>query len=123
MESRVVRELSEREFEFIAALDYGQDSDRHLAALRSVCVEQRGILHSDQLWFPYEVIELGSHKLVPGHEREFAACTLLVLANVAVGVDTSTDLKEKFKDRAADYDRLPLDLREEILGAYEAAEC
>jgi len=69
------------------------------------------------------VIELGSHALKPGHEREFAICTLLVLANVAAGIDTSTDVQAKFADRAPDYDRLPAALREEILHAYQAAEC
>jgi hypothetical protein len=118
----VFRSVTESELAFIAGLDYGQDAPRHLEALRVVCFSQEGIVSSEQQWFPYEVIELGSHSLRPGHEREFAICTLLVLANVAAGVDTSTDVQGKFGDRAADYDRLSTELREEILNAYKRAE-
>jgi hypothetical protein len=122
MVSELVRSVSASELAFIAGRDYGQDADRHLAALNAVCLEQGGIIGTDQYWFPYEVIELGAHTLAPGHEREFAICTLLVLANVSAGVDTSTDIQAKFADRAADYDSLPVTLREEILHAYQTAE-
>ena len=117
-----VRSVTAAELAFIAGLDYGQDTHRHLEALQAVCFKQDGIVTSEQQWFPYEVIELGSNALTPGHEREFAVCTLLVLANVAAGVDTSTDVQAKFADRAGDYDRLPNELREEILNAYRRAE-
>lgn len=123
MDSSTVRSASEQELRFIAARDYGQDAQRHFTALCSVCYEQGGIIQPDQIWFPYEVVELGSHSLVPGHEREFAICTLLVLANVAAGIDTATDLRAKLSDRAAEYDLLPAHLREEILHAYQCAEC
>lgn len=122
MISPVVQTLSVNELAFIAALDYGTGVERHFAALRSVCFDQAGIITEDQQWYPYEVIELGAHWLQDGHEREFAICTLLVLANVAAGVDRSTNVQAKLSDRAADYDRLPADLREEILNAYQAAE-
>jgi len=118
----VVRTMTEGELAFIAGLDYGQDAQRHLESLRAVCFKRGGIVTSEQQWFPYEVIELGSNALTHGHEREFAICTLLVLANVAAGVDTSTDVQAKFAARADDYDRLPGELREEILNAYKRAE-
>ncbi len=122
MVSALLDAVSESELAFISSLDYGQDTQRHLEALHTVFFGQGGIVKSDQRWFPYEVIELGSNALTPGREREFAICTLLVLANVAAGVDTSTDVQAKFEDRASDYDRLPPDLREEILNAYQRAE-
>ena len=118
----LARTASESELAFIAGLDYGQAVDRHLAELRSVCSTQAGIIRPDQRYFPYEVIELGAHALTPGHEREFAICTLLVLANFSAGVDTSTDLAAKFADRARDYDRLPSALKEEVLDAFQSAE-
>ena len=110
---------SDDELAFIGSLDYGQDAEQHLGALRSVLSERGGIVGDDQHWYPYEVIELGAHSLQLGHEREFALCTLLVIANVAAGADTSTDLGAKLADRAADYDRLPAPLRDLILSAYE----
>ena len=55
------------------------------------------------------MIELGAHQLHQGHEREFAICTLLVVGAVKAGFDTSTDLSQKFHDRAADYDKLHID--------------
>jgi hypothetical protein len=117
-----VQSASDAELSFIASLDYGQRAEQHLAALREVIFKQGGITRDGQHWFPYEVVELGSHSLRPGHEREFAICTLLVLANVAAGIDTSTDIQAKFAERAAEYDQLPAQLREEILNAYRSAE-
>ncbi len=119
MEAIAVIAPSDEELAFIGALDHGQDAEQHLAALRSVLSERGGIVGDGQHWYPYEVIELGAHWLQPGHEREFALCTLLVIENVAAGTDTSTDLVAKLAERAADYDRLPAPLRDLILSAYE----
>jgi hypothetical protein len=76
----ILASISDDEMEFIASLDYGQDKDKHLEALRSLIFEQKGELREGQLWFPHEVIALGSNSLKPGHERTFAICTLLVIA-------------------------------------------
>jgi hypothetical protein len=119
MEAISVIAPSDEELVFIASLDYGQGADKHLAALRRVLSERGGIVGDDQHWYPYEVIELGANWLQTGHEREFALCTLLVIENVAAGADTSTDIVAKLADQAADYDRLPVPLRDLILSAYE----
>src|ERR1700741_4297330 len=108
MISKTIASVTESELTFIASLDYGVRADEHFAALKRVIYEQGGLPRADQYWFPYEVIELGAHHLEPSHEREFAICTFLVIAAVNAGVDCSTDLSQKFHDRAADYDRLPL---------------
>ncbi|APV48332.1 hypothetical protein BWI17_00710 [Betaproteobacteria bacterium GR16-43] len=113
---------TEEELRFIATLDYGQDKERHLEALRSLCSMQHGILGPNQEWFPYEVVELGSHHLQAGREREFFICTMLVLANVKAGTDTATDVQEKKKSRAAEYELLPRELRGQVLDAYAAIE-
>lgn len=115
--------LTEDELKFIADRDYGVDSDLHLEALRKVVGEQAGAFTEQQSWYPYEVIELGAHALVPGHEREFVACTLLVLRAVATGYDRSTQLDWKFSDHTQDYDALPPALKQAVLDAYVQAEC
>ena len=122
MPSPLIQSATEEELAFIAALDYGLDKVVHLEALRSVCYAQRGELVTGQYCFPYEVIQLGSNSLKSGHEREFAICTLLVIA-AAANFDPAPDLESKLADRAQDYDRLPADLREEILNAYQTAGC
>lgn len=122
MVSAVLLPLTDHELEYIAQRDYGQDVPRHLEALKTVIFEQQGVLREGQQWFPYEAVELGSNSLETGHEREFAFCTVLVVASVRNGFDTRTDLAEKLSDRSADYDRLPPMLREEILNAYAASE-
>ena len=116
----LLQSLKPEELRFIAERDYGVDADLHLEALRSV-VESGGLLQEGQYWYPYEVIELTAHKLVPEHEREFVACTLLVLAAVASGYDTSTQLEWKFDDHAGDYGKLEPEFRESVLAAYAAA--
>ena len=98
MLSPTISSITEDELAFIGALNYGQQSDQHLVALRRLIFEQGGIPTAGQIWFPYEVIELGAHHLQPGHEREFAICTLLVIGAVEVGFDSSTDLSQKFHD-------------------------
>src|SRR5262249_44435379 len=103
------------ELAFIAGLDYGQGSDQHLSALREVVFNQCGVPNQEQLWYPYEVIELGAHHLTPGHEREFVICTLLVIGAVAAGRDTYTDLQAKFEQHSSTYAALPAELRAPVL--------
>ena len=112
--------LTPGELRYIAERDYQVDADLHLDALRS-WIAQGGTLDESHYWYPYEVIELTAHYLEPGHEREFAACTLVVLAAVASGYDNRTLLEWKFEDRAWDYDRLQPVLRDAVLAAYVAA--
>lgn len=119
MLSPLIKSVSESELSYIAELDYGQGSHRHLESLRAVILGQDGSLREGQSWYPYEVIELGANALNPGHEREFVICTLLVIQAVIDGFDSSTDLTTKFSDRAQDYDLLPPMLREEVLRAYQ----
>jgi hypothetical protein len=116
----LLQTLKPEELQFIAERDYSQGADEQLEALRRV-VERGGRFEPNEQWHPYEVVELGAHALVPGHEREFAACTLLVISAVVAGFDLSTDLTEKFADRAEDYGKLPLELQEPVLAAYSAA--
>ncbi len=123
MSLQLISTISESELSFIAALDYGKDDNQHLEALRAVVFSQAGVIQEHQYWYPYEVIELGSHALTAGHEREFAICTLLVINAVSSGADISTDLIEKFEQRAQDYDQLPEALKSEVLHAYQAAGC
>ena len=116
----LLQSLEPDELRFIAERDYGQDVERHLLALQAV-VTQGGTFPQGEYWYPYEVVELGAHALETGHEREFAACTLLVLRAIADGFDTSTDLESKLADRAADYGKLQPELRSAVLAAYASA--
>jgi hypothetical protein len=115
-----LKSLEPEELRFIASRDYGEDVDTCLASLRSVAGAE-GRFQEDQYWHPYEVVELGALGLVPGHQREFVACTLLVIAAVASGFDAYIDLAAKFADRAEDYDKLDPALRESVLAAYASA--
>ncbi|MEE5091194.1 hypothetical protein V2H26_14305 [Xanthomonas euvesicatoria] len=115
----LLQSLTPDEVRFIAQRDDSQDAERHSQALASV-VARGGRFEQGEEWYPYEVVELGAHTLVPGHAREFAICTLLVIAAVADGFDLSTTLADKFQDRADDYAKLPPDLQQAILEAYAA---
>lgn len=121
MTNALVLSLTENEQVYISDANCGQDAQKHLEALREVIFRQGGKLQGDQHWFPYEVIELVAHAYKPGHEREFAICTLVVIEAVASGFDKATNLAEKFNQRARDYDALSAQLRNEILNAYQAA--
>ena len=114
----LLESLTAAELEFIAGRNGGLEAHLHLEALKRLVNAQGGVLEEGQTWYPYEVIELCAHHLVRGHEREFTACTLLVLEAVASGFDKSTTLEWKLEDRAQDYDALPARYREAILDAY-----
>ena len=122
MKRGLATSATESELAYIAALNYGLEAERHLAALRTVIFEQDGQFQECQRWLPYEVVELGAHALASGHEREFAICTLLVVAAVRSGFNSATSLAVKFGEQAADYDALPPVLRDEVLNAYAAAD-
>ncbi len=117
----LISTVTDSELRFIAERDYGQGADEHSVALHQVIFEQRGVPSKEQYWYPYEVVELGSHALEPGHEREFALCTLLVLEAALGGFDRNVNLAEKLARMARDYDALPPELRDVILQAYERA--
>src|SRR6476646_7315158 len=103
--AELLKSLTPEELRFIAERDYGEDADLHLDGLR-LMVAQGGQFSEGQHWHPYEVVKLTSNRLTPGHEREFAASTLLVLAAVASGYDSETVVDWQFQWCAEDYDKL-----------------
>jgi len=115
----LVLTATQAELRFIAGLDYGQEVDRHLAALNDLVFARGGAWQQDDAWFPYEVIELGSHELQPGHEREFVIATLLVVAAIRAGFDRKISLEEKLEARFDDYASLPAELSSLVLAAFE----
>lgn len=117
-----LRSLTQDERKFIAERDYGVDADAHLSELNKLIDIQAGVFREDQYWYPREVVELASHALVPGHEKEFVACTLLLLKYVVSESDASVRFDWKFDNRAQDYDALPTEWRDAILAAYVLAE-
>ena len=85
-------DLPESERNFLATLDNGEDVEEHREQL-DLLIAAGGVAHLDsQFWYPYEVIDLGKHFLVEGHELAFIACNGIVLLNIANGQDTSNDL-------------------------------
>ena len=122
MLDRLIATMTDDELRYIAARDYGCDVDGHLAALRRVLFDQHGDFAEGDTWCPYEVVELCAHSLEPGHEREFALCTLLVIRAVAKGFDRATSLEAKFDEHASDYQSLPPELRDAILAGFMAVE-
>jgi len=84
--------LPEEERDYIASLDYDEDTGEHRQQL-DIVIAAGGIAHLDsQFWYPYEVIDLGKHFLVEGHESAFVACNGIVLLNISRGNDLSNDL-------------------------------
>lgn len=117
-----LRSLTRDERRFIAESDYGVDADAHLSELDKLIDIQSGVFQAEQYWYPREVVELASNSLVPGHEKEFVACTLLLLRAVVSESDTSALFDWKFENRAQDYDALPTAWKDAILAAYVLAE-
>ena len=109
-----IQSISENEMEFISALDYKQETEKHCAALREVIFNQSCKVTDQQYWLPLEVIELASYSLQQGHEKEFTICTLLVLLN------NPEDVNYNFENGASNYDLLPNKYKKLILNTYVA---
>ena len=118
-----IKSITSDEMEFISKLDYGDGSEKHCQALEKVIFEQGGVIHDDQRWYPYEVIELGANWLQQGHEKEFSICTLLVIMNVQAETDTWTELDWKLESQNNEYKKLPKEMLEIIREQFARAGC
>jgi hypothetical protein len=117
--SDLLNSLTEAELRFIAGLDYGMDLERHLNALRQV-ITRGGIVEMDtEVWFPYEVIELGKNCLEKHHEREYAACMTIVLQNIASGADRMNDASYIIETQLENIALLPSQLQNLVLSLSE----
>jgi hypothetical protein len=108
------------ELAFIAGLDYGQDQGAHLAALESLIFDRQGKFKDGEYWFPFEVIELGTNSVKPGHEREFALCCLLALEAINSGFDPVHDRESRFSAFEPHLSQVPPDLARILVEAYAA---
>jgi hypothetical protein len=105
----------------IAAADYGQDTARHLEALRDVLSKEDCQFPNNDVWYPSEVVELVAHvRSTPG----FVPCTALLLANALPTNDEMGWFDFRWHTLAADYNALPDSARAPILAGmrylYEA---
>ena len=106
------------ELKFISERDYGQDADRHLAALKTLMFDQPGRFPDGDSWYPLEVLELGANGITVGHEREFVICCLLVLAAIDSGHCFSHFRESKYSQIEPMLSSLPTELAELLLSAF-----
>ena len=108
----LLKSLTNNERDFIAQLDYRQDSDQHRSALDDV-ISADGLVDFEAMgcWCPYEVIELGKNWLQEGHEREYAACLGVVLLNIERGTDTTNELEWIIENQSDAISQLPSELK------------
>ena len=92
----LLRTATPDELSFIAALEYGQDREKHQVELNELIFEREGRFKGGEVWFPLEVVELGANSVTPGHEREFVICCLLVLSAIETGHCFSHDRESKY---------------------------
>ena len=108
------------ELAFIAGLDYGQDQSEHLVALESLIFDRQGKFKDGEYWVPFEVVELGTNSVKPGHEREFTICCLLALEAIKSGFDPVHNRESRFSALEPHLSRVPLDLAGILVEAYAA---
>ncbi|NJL02966.1 MAG: hypothetical protein HC838_01890 [Spirulinaceae cyanobacterium RM2_2_10] len=115
----LLKSLTEAELRFIAGLDYGADIERHLSALRDVIARGGAVQMDSEVWFPYEVIELGKNDLKKHHEREYAACMAIVLQNIASGTDKMNDASYIIETQLENIALLPSQLQHLVISLSE----
>ncbi|MEM8595244.1 MAG: hypothetical protein AAGF76_02085 [Pseudomonadota bacterium] len=81
----LARSMTHNQRRSIAALDYGKDIERHLAALDAVLSRPDCIMTDEETWYPSEVVELVTHS---PDEDGFEAATALLLIQSVSGRDT-----------------------------------
>lgn len=96
----------------IASADYGDRSDEHLVALRSVIFEQDCIVAPGQDWIPLEVIELASHD---ASRRGHLAATAVLLATALARGDDRDWFPYRWEQQARTYLSLPAGPRWAVL--------
>lgn len=106
------------ELKFISERDYGQDADKHFAALETLIFEKAGRYPDDDFWYPLEVLELGANSVTAGHEREFVICCLLVLTAIDSGHCFSHDRESKYSQIEPLLPLLPTEMSEVLLSAF-----
>ena len=100
---------------YISSKDYGIDSVQHLEALRQVCHFQDGIMNSEQFWYPSEVVELCSNRLVKGREKEFSLCHCLIAKAISAGHCAVRTVGGQLSGHSTDYENLPHELRKLVM--------
>ncbi|MCF6314140.1 MAG: hypothetical protein L3J39_16955 [Verrucomicrobiales bacterium] len=119
--SEYLKSLTEEERDFIAGLDYENDFSEHRKELDRVIMNGGNIDSKKQLWFPYEVVELGENWFQDGHEREFVACAGIVLHNIFTGADQMNDVDIDMDVVLNSLNRIDEDLRLLLEPLLEAA--
>jgi hypothetical protein len=119
---KFVKGITSDELKFISMADYGQDSERHLEALKKLIFEQNCIVDHEQSWFPYEVVELTRWSCKEGHEREFAICNIIIALSIIAGADGSNEPTYMLDTIAPEYDKLPDLLRELVVNLLVEAD-
>lgn len=119
----LLESLTDAERAFIAGLNYGLDAVTHRRELDLVIERQGRVDFENQVWHPYEVIELGKNWLQVGHEREFIACAGIVLLNISTGADNMNDwstnmdvLRDSWEELDAPHRELLASLVEHVKG-------
>ena len=84
--------LPNSERDYIASLDNNKDVAKHREQLDVVIGRGGTVDLESQCWHPYEVIDLGKHLLMEGHEMAFVACNGIVLLNISTGSDGCNDV-------------------------------
>lgn len=118
----LLESLTDDERNFISGLDHGDDLAEHRAQLDLVIENQGAIDAEEQLWYPYSVIEIGKNMLQAGHEREYAACTGIILHNVILGNDKMNNVQQIVAMNAPQISTLPEDLKNLINGFVQVKE-
>lgn len=109
---RIARGMDDDLLTSVSKADYGDQADRHKAALIRVLNDNDCLFGSDDTWFPSEVVELVAHvRATPG----FIPCTALLLVNAIATGDDMGWFDFRWENLGPDYNALPGDARTPIL--------
>lgn len=114
----IVFSITDKELNYIAALDYQQDVEEHKRNLKKVIFEHHGLFTLYR--YSYEVIELGRHYVQTGNEKAFAICNCIVAQNILWDIDHSNEIAWML-EKTSEYAKLPENLYKNVMCCLETA--
>lgn len=95
--------------------DYGEGVEKHFAALKRVIHSQNCVFHSDQTWYPHEVVSLAAYS---PELSEGQWCLALLLVDAVSGSDIDCGSEFRWEKFAHDYTRFPAASRRYIMAGF-----
>lgn len=108
--------ITDEEISYISNMDYGEDTEQHADALKTLVFKNNGIFSEGETGYPHEVVLLSRHYVSVGHEREFIFANMIMVHNLLWGRYTYDILEDYYSEEQKAHELSKVN--PELLGIY-----